>query len=107
MVAHSLQLAMEELWKIKEPKISKLKWGLFGKCNATFNSWIKDINMCVQECKLSNLEAVQLIKDYTNDDMRSVVEFYLNTTPLWGYHVSTSEHHSKWVRALVCWLVIL
>ena len=35
--------------------------------------------MCVKECKLSNDDAVQLIKDYTIENARGVIEFYLNT----------------------------
>ena len=43
-----------------------------------FNSWLKDIEMCVRERKLTNMEAIQLIKDYTAEGARGVVEFYLD-----------------------------
>ena len=46
----------------------------------------KDIDMCVQECKLSNVEAVKLIRDYTSDNVRGVVEFYVDTNSTWNYH---------------------
>ena len=78
-MAHSLQLAAEEFRKIREPKISKLNGGHSENTMLVFNSWLKDIEMCIQEWRLSNLEAVQLIKDYTSDNARGVVEFYLDT----------------------------
>ena len=60
-----------------------------------FNSWLKDIKMCIQELRLSNLEAVHLIKDYTSDNARGTVEFYLDTNSTWNYkalieHLRTS-----------------
>ena len=51
-----------------------------------FNSWQKDIEMCVRERKLTNMEAVQLVKDYTAEGARGVVEFYLDTNSTWKYH---------------------
>ena len=45
-------------------------------------SWLKDIEMCVFQRKLSNGEAIQLVKDCTSDQARNVVEFYLEMTPL-------------------------
>ena len=51
-----------------------------------FNSWLKDIEMCVKERNLMNMEAVQLVKDYTSEGARGAVEFYLDTTSTWKYH---------------------
>ena len=51
-----------------------------------FNSWLKDIEICVKEQKLTNMEAVQLIKDYTSEGARGAVEFYLDTNSTWKYH---------------------
>ena len=42
--------------------------------------------MCVRERKLTNVEAIQLIKDYTAEGARGVVEFYLDTNSTWKYH---------------------
>ena len=50
-----------------------------------FNSWLKDVEMCIKEQKIMNLEAVQLIKDYTTESARGAVEFYLNTNSTWNY----------------------
>ena len=91
MASHSLQLVAEECRKICKPKIQKLK----GRCSANamllFNSWLKDIEMCVKERKLTNMEVVQLVKDYTSEGARGVVEFYLDTNSTWKYHELT-EH---------------
>ena len=51
-----------------------------------FNSWLKDIEMCMKEWKLTNMEAVQFVKDYTSEDARGAVEFYLDTNSTWKYH---------------------
>ena len=37
------------------------------------------------------MEAVQLIKDYTSDNVRGAVEFYLDTNSSWNYKALT-EH---------------
>ena len=87
MVAHSLQLVAEEFRKIREQKISKLKGGYLANAMLVFNSWLKDIKMCNQEWRLSNMKAVQLIKDYTSDNARGAVEFYLDTNFTWNYKV--------------------
>ena len=48
-----------------------------------FNFWQKDIDMCVQECKLMNIEALQLFKDFTTEYARCAVVFYLYTNSTW------------------------
>ena len=48
-----------------------------------FTSWLKDIEMCVSEQKLTNIEAVQLMVDYTTEDARGAIEFYLDTNSMW------------------------
>ena len=63
--------------------------------------------MCIQEWKLSNLGAVQLIKDYTSDNVRGVVEFYLDTNSTWNYkilieHLRASFEMGKSFSSLVC-----
>ena len=86
MTSHSLQLAAEEFRKICKPKIQKLKGRYSANAMLVFNSWLKDIEMCVKERKLTNMEAVQLVKDYTSEGARGAVEFYLDTNSTWKYH---------------------
>ena len=86
MASHSLQLVAEEFRKIHEPKIQKLKGGYSANAMLVFNSCLKDIEMCVRERKLINMEAIQLIKDYTVEGARGAVEFYLDTNSTWKYH---------------------
>ena len=86
MASHSLQLAAEEFRKIHEPKIQNLKGRYSANAMLVFNSWLKDIEMCVRERKLTNMEVIQLVKDYTADGARGVVEFYLDTNSTWKYH---------------------
>ena len=86
IASQSLQLTGEEFRKIHEPKIQKLKGRYSANTMLVFNSWLKDIEMCVKERKLSNMEAVQLVKDYTLEGARGAVEFYLDTNSTWRYH---------------------
>ena len=70
-----------------------------------FNSWLKDIKMCIQGWRLSHLEAVQLIKDYTSNNVNGVVEFYLDTNSTWNYkalkeHLQTSFEMGKCFSSL-------
>ena len=76
---HSLQKATEEFQKLREPKISNLKGGYSAYAMLVFNSWLKDVKMCIKEQKLSNSEAVEFIKDSTVDNMRGAMVFYLDT----------------------------
>ena len=106
MASHSLQLVAEEFRKIHEPKIQKLKGGYSANAMLVFNSWLKDIKMCVKERNLTNMEAVQLVKDYTSEGARGVVEFYLDTTATWKYHeliehLRTSFESSETFSSLV------
>ena len=55
---HSLQVAAQEFNKICELKISKLKGGYSANASLIFKSWLKDIDMCVQDCNLTEHEAV-------------------------------------------------
>ena len=103
---HSLQLVAEEFRKIHEAKIQKLKGRYSANAMLVFNSWLKDIEMCVKGWKLTNMEAVQLIKDYTSKSARGAVEFYLDTNSTWKYHeliehLQTSFKSSKTFSSLV------
>ena len=103
---HSLQLAGEEFRKICKPKIQKLKGGYSSNAMLVFNSWLKDVEMCVRERKLSNLEAVQLIKDYITENARGLVEFHLDTISTWNYeefirHLRTLFESGKIFSSLV------
>ena len=86
IASHSLQLASEEFGKICKPKIQKLKGGHSANAMLVFTSWLKDIEMCVKERKLRNMEVVQLVKDYTSEGAIGVGEFYLDTNSTWKYH---------------------
>ena len=70
-----------------------------------FNSWLNDIEMCVSEQKLTNMEVVQLVKDYTTEGARGAVEFYLDTNSIWKYqelieHRTTSFESGKTFSSL-------
>ena len=85
IVMHSLQLVAEELRKIHKLKIWELNGGYSANAKLVFNSWLKDMEMCIREWNLPILEAVQLIKDYTMENARGTVEFYLDTNSTQEY----------------------
>ena len=60
-----LQSAAQDFKKMREPKTTILKGGYLTNATLIFNSWLKDIEMCVLERNLSNGKAVQLVKDFT------------------------------------------
>ena len=106
IMSHSLQLVAEEFRKICESKIQKLKGRYVANAMLVFNSWLQDIEMCIKSGKLSNMEAVQLIKDYTSEGARGAVDFYLDTNSMWKYHeliehLRTSFESSKTFSLLV------
>ena len=77
----SLQAAATEFKKLQEPKVAKFKGGYSSDSSLVFQSWLKDIRVYTMECHLSQWEAIQLVKDYTSEQARSEVEYYLGLTP--------------------------
>ena len=49
IASHSLQLTAEDFRKICKPKIQKLKGRYSANAMLVFNSWLKDIEMCIKE----------------------------------------------------------
>ena len=62
---------------MQEPKISKLKGGYTPSAGLVFQSWLKDIHVYVQDNKLTQREAIQLVKDFTAEHAWDEVESYL------------------------------
>ena len=70
-------MAMQEFCKMCEPKINKLKGGYSAIANLIFQSWLKDIQVHIEDCNLSEREAMQLIKDSTAEHACDEVELYI------------------------------
>ena len=79
--SHSLQAAATEFKKLCEPKVAKFKGGYSSNASLAYQSWLKDIQVYTIEHHLSQWEAIQLVKDYTSEQARSEVEYYLGLTP--------------------------
>ena len=79
--SQSLQAAATEFKKLCEPKVAKFKGGYSSNASLVFQSWLKDIWVYTIERCLSQREAIQLVKDYTSEQARSEVEYYLGLTP--------------------------
>ena len=74
---YEMQMTMHEFCKRCKPKINKLKGGYSATANLIFKSWFKDIWVHVEDCNLSEREAMQLIKDFTAECAHDKVEFYM------------------------------
>ena len=61
--------------------MAKFKGGYSSNVSLVYQSWLKDIWVYTLECCLSQQEAIQLVKDYTSEQARSEVEYYLGLTP--------------------------
>ena len=79
--SQSLQAAATEFKKLHEPKVAKFKGGYSSDASLVFQSWLKGIQVYTIEHCLSMWEAIQLVKDYTSEQARSEVEYYLGLTP--------------------------
>ena len=77
----SLQAAATECKKLHKPKVVKFKGGYSSDASLVYQSWLKDIWVYTLECHLSKQEAIQLVKDYTSEQARSEVEYYLGLSP--------------------------
>ena len=71
--------AARELKKMKEVKIETFKGGHSSSAALKFNSWLKDVEASVNERGLTNMEAMKLVKDLTEESARSEVQFHLDT----------------------------
>ena len=62
---------------MREPKLAKLKGGITSGASLFFNSWVKDVRAVILKRAMSNAEALQLVKDYTEGKARQQVKFYI------------------------------
>ena len=74
---YDMKVLVQEFRKLHKPKISKLKGGYSATANLIFQSWLKHINIHVEDWNLTERDAIQLVKDYTAERARDEVEFYL------------------------------
>ena len=58
-------------------KLGELKGGYSATANLIFQSWLKDIKAHVEDCNLTEREAIQLVKDFTAEIACNEVEFYM------------------------------
>ena len=61
---YKMHMATQEFCKICEPKINKLKGGYSATANLIFQSWLKDIQVHVEDQTLTQREAMQPIKRF-------------------------------------------
>ena len=106
--SQSLQAAATDFKKLREPKVAKFKGGYSSNAILVFQSWLKDIQVYTIECCLSQWEAIHLVKDYTSEQARSEVEYYLGLTPkeeqsFQGliYHLSLTFQSCETVNSLI------
>ena len=62
---------------MQEPKTSKLKGGYTSSVRMVFQSWLKDICVHVKDRRMTQREAIQMVKDFTTKHGQDEVEFYM------------------------------
>ena len=70
-------MAARKFRRMKEPKVSKLKGGYSSSARLIFQSWLKDICVHVEDRRLMQREAIQLVKGFTAEHAHDQVEFYM------------------------------
>ena len=80
VIGNTMSAVASELKKMREPKLAKLKGGITSGASLFFNSWVKDVRAVILERAMSNAEALQLVKDYTEGKACQQVEFYIVST---------------------------
>ena len=74
---YDMKVAVQEFCKLHKPTINKLKGGYSATANLIFQSWLKDINIHIEDRNLTEREAIQLVKDFTAERAHDEVEFYM------------------------------
>ena len=72
--------AITHVKKLKEPKLAKLKGGYSSEASLFFQGWAKDVQAVVADCELTENEAIQLIKEYTEASARKQVDSFVDFT---------------------------
>ena len=76
-LGYEMWMATQEFCKMHKPKINKLKAGYSATANLIFQSWLKDIQVHVEDQSLTQREALQLMKDFTSEHACDEVGFYM------------------------------
>ena len=77
IIGNTMSAVASEFKKMREPKLAKLKGGITSGASLFFNSWVKDVRAVILERAMSNAEALQLMKDYTEGKACQQVKFYI------------------------------
>ena len=72
-----LHVTAHKFRNMLEPKIRKLKGGYSSSVGLIFPSWLKDIHIHVEDTRLTQREAMQLVKNFTMECVQEEVEFYM------------------------------
>ena len=80
IIGNTMSAVASEFKKMREPKLTKVKGGITSGASLFFNSWVKDVRAVILEHAMSNAEALQLVKDYTEGKAHQQVEFYIVST---------------------------
>ena len=72
-----LHTAAHEFRKMWKTKISQLNGEYSSSAGLIFQFWLKDICVHVEDQRLTQREAIQLVKDFTKEHAQDEVEFYM------------------------------
>ena len=74
----TLHVMASEFKKLKEPKLAKLKGGYSSEANLFFQGWAKHVQAVVADRQLTDSEAIQLVKEYTEGSAHKQVDSFLD-----------------------------
>ena len=77
---NTMQTLASEFKRTREPKIQKFRGGTSSGTYLVFKSWMQDIERTIKDLNLSNDEALQLIKEFSEGCARDNINFYLEVT---------------------------
>ena len=75
-----MQTLALEFKRMREPKIQKFRGGTSSGTLLMFKSWIQDIECAIKDRNFNNVEALQLIKEFSEGCTSDNINFYLEVT---------------------------
>ena len=77
---NTMQMLASEFKRTREPKIQKFRGGTSSGALLVFKSWMQDIKCAIKDRNLNNDEALQLVKEFSEDGAHDNINFYLEVT---------------------------
>ena len=80
VLKNTMQTLASEFKQTREPKIQKFRGGTSSGALLVLKSWMQDIECAIKDQNLSNDEALQFVKEFSEGCARDNINFYLEVT---------------------------